>query len=72
MVRKIIQWVPIDGTRWRNEFVNGHENQGVSGHSNEKRHEEGGLKDDQLQRLSPTEISNRRRQVLPPNCAGEK
>jgi hypothetical protein len=21
MVRKIIQWVPIDGTRWRNEFV---------------------------------------------------
>src|SRR5260370_25008199 len=29
MVRKIIQWVPIDGTRWRNEFVNGHENGGV-------------------------------------------
>jgi len=26
MVRKIIQWVPIDGTRWRNEFVYGHEN----------------------------------------------
>jgi len=32
MVRKIIQWVPIDGTRWRNEFVNGHENRGVGGH----------------------------------------
>jgi hypothetical protein len=29
MVRKIIQWVPIDGTRWRNEFVNRHENDGV-------------------------------------------
>jgi hypothetical protein len=29
MVRKIIQWVPIDGTRWRNEFVKGHENHGV-------------------------------------------
>ena len=29
MVKKIIQWVPIDGTRWRNEFVNGHENHGV-------------------------------------------
>jgi len=32
MVRKIIQWVPIDGTRWRNEFVNGHENHGVCVH----------------------------------------
>jgi hypothetical protein len=32
MVRKIIQWVPIDGTRWRNEFVNGHENRGVGVH----------------------------------------
>jgi len=32
MVRKIIQWVPIDGTRWRNEFVNGHENRGVGLH----------------------------------------
>jgi len=32
MVRKIIQWVPIDGTRWRNEFVNGHENHGVGLH----------------------------------------
>jgi len=32
MVRKIIQWVPIDGTRWRNEFVNGHENYGVGLH----------------------------------------
>jgi hypothetical protein len=29
MVRKIIQWVPIDGTRWRSDFVNGHENHGV-------------------------------------------
>jgi hypothetical protein len=29
MVRKIIQWVPIDGTRWRNEFVNDHEKHGV-------------------------------------------
>jgi hypothetical protein len=32
MVRKIIQWVPIDGTRWRNEFVNGHDNHGVVVH----------------------------------------
>src|SRR5260370_31001939 len=32
MVRKIIQWVRIDGTRWRNEFVNGHENHGVGVH----------------------------------------
>ena len=32
MVRKLIQWVPIDGTRWRNEFVNGHENHGVGVH----------------------------------------
>jgi len=32
MVRKIIQWVPIDGTRWRNEFVNDHENHGVGVH----------------------------------------
>ena len=29
MVRKIIQWVPIDGTRWRNEVANGHEILGV-------------------------------------------
>jgi hypothetical protein len=29
MVRKIIQWVPIDGTRWRTEVANGHENHGV-------------------------------------------
>ena len=32
MVRKIIQWVPIDGTRWRNEVVNSHENRGVGVH----------------------------------------
>jgi hypothetical protein len=32
MVSKIIQWVPIDGTRWRNEFVNGHEIQGMGVH----------------------------------------
>ena len=32
MVRKIIQWVPIDGTRWRNEFVNDHEKHGVGVH----------------------------------------
>src|SRR6266849_5483239 len=32
MARKIFQWVPIDGTRWRNEFVNGHENRGVGVH----------------------------------------
>src|ERR1700687_6002204 len=32
LVRKIIQWVRIDGTRWRNEVVNGHENHGVEGH----------------------------------------
>ncbi len=32
MVRKIVQWVPIDGTRWRNEIVNGHENHGVGVH----------------------------------------
>jgi len=29
---KIKQWVPIDGTRWRNEFVNGHENHEVGVH----------------------------------------
>jgi len=29
MVRKTKQWVPIDGTRWRNEIANGHENHGV-------------------------------------------
>src|SRR5260370_2620444 len=29
MVRKIIQWVPIDRTRWRNEVANGHEPHGV-------------------------------------------
>ena len=34
MVRKIIQWVPIDGTRWRNEFVNGHKSHFVNGHEN--------------------------------------
>jgi len=33
MVRKLIQWVPIDGTRWRNEFVYGHKNRGVGVHS---------------------------------------
>jgi len=33
MVRKIIQWVPIDGTRWRNEFVYGHKNRGAGVHS---------------------------------------
>src|SRR5260370_2059143 len=27
-----MQWVPIDGTRWRNEFVNGHEKRGVGLH----------------------------------------
>jgi hypothetical protein len=32
MVRKIIQWVPIDGTRWRNEVANGHEILGVGVH----------------------------------------
>ena len=32
MVRKIIQWVPIDGTRWRNEVANGHENHEVGVH----------------------------------------
>jgi hypothetical protein len=32
MVRKIIQWVPIDGTRWRNEVVNGHESRKVGAH----------------------------------------
>jgi len=32
MVRKIKQWVPIDGTRWRNEIANGHENHGVGVH----------------------------------------
>jgi len=26
MVRKILQWVPIEGTRWRSEVTNGHEN----------------------------------------------
>jgi len=33
MVRKIIQWVPIDGTRWRNEFVYGHKIRGAGVHS---------------------------------------
>jgi len=32
MVRKMKQWVPIDGTRWRNEIANGHENHGVGVH----------------------------------------
>ncbi len=32
MFRKIIQWVPIDGTRWRNEVANVHENHGVGVH----------------------------------------
>jgi len=32
MVRKIKQWVPIDGTRWRNEVANDHENHGVGVH----------------------------------------
>jgi hypothetical protein len=32
MVRKIKQWVPIDGTRWRNEIANGHENHGEGVH----------------------------------------
>src|SRR6202158_2872246 len=32
MVRKIIQWVPIDGTRWRNEVANGHDNHEVGFH----------------------------------------
>ncbi len=29
---KIKQWVPIDGTRWRNEFVNDHESHGACIH----------------------------------------
>ena len=32
MNRKIKQWVPIDGTRWRNEIANSHENHGVGVH----------------------------------------
>ena len=32
MVSKVIQWVPIDGTRWRNEIANGRENRGVGVH----------------------------------------
>jgi hypothetical protein len=32
MVRKIKQWVPLDGTRWRNEVANGHESHGVGVH----------------------------------------
>ena len=32
MVRKIIQWVPIEGTRWRNEVPNGQENHAVGSH----------------------------------------
>ena len=32
MVRKMKQWVPIDGTRWRSEVANGHENLGVGVH----------------------------------------
>jgi hypothetical protein len=29
MIRKIRQWVPIDGTRWRNEVADGQENHAV-------------------------------------------
>jgi len=29
MVRKIIQWVPIEGTRWRSEVADGQENRAV-------------------------------------------
>ena len=29
MIRKTVQWVPVEGTRWRNEVANGHENHGV-------------------------------------------
>jgi hypothetical protein len=32
MFGKIMQCVPIDGTRWRNEIANGHENHGVGVH----------------------------------------
>jgi len=32
MVRKIIPWVPIDGTRWGKEVANGYENLGVGVH----------------------------------------
>jgi len=32
MVRKIKQWVPIDGTRWRNEAANSHERHEVGIH----------------------------------------
>src|SRR6267378_3782458 len=32
MVRKIKQWVPIDGTRWRNAVANSHESHGVGIH----------------------------------------
>jgi hypothetical protein len=32
MVRKIIQWIPIDETRSRKEVANGHENHGVGVH----------------------------------------
>ena len=32
MVMKFIQWVPIDGTRWRNEVTNGQENHPVDSH----------------------------------------
>jgi len=32
MVRKMKQWVPIDGTRWRNEIADGHENHGMGVH----------------------------------------
>src|SRR6266478_1282277 len=32
MVRKIKQWVPIDGTRWRNEVANSHESHAVGVH----------------------------------------
>src|SRR5216683_7266031 len=32
MVRKIKQWVSIDGTRWRNAVANSHESHGVGIH----------------------------------------
>src|SRR5712692_3214462 len=32
VARRIMQWVPIEGTRWRNEVANGHENHAVGFH----------------------------------------
>lgn len=33
MIGKIMQWVPVEGTRWRNEAADGGENHALGSHS---------------------------------------